>query len=575
MKTKKVVRKIQAAIFAIAAFVLSSTGWATTFYVDYANGNNNNNGLSTATPFKHCPGDKNATGKAASTALKAGDVVVFKKGVVYKGTITCSWSGALVATGATASIKDNGLMTDLNAKFQTAGVTPSHYVYIFHSKKSLANTWVESTGLFNISFVQENLIALADFDGVAHSTPEMTYGVVNPIVFKSMASWGSGDAAFDGENTRTIIFDLNGQSYIRFEALKFLNTVYNGRDDWTAAIGGGSSRKSHWIHVVNCEFADLGAVGVNASDYSVVKNCTSRKVAFYGIGTLSEYGLVENNSVYGPGCRSVSTQKHAVIRGNYIKDMTQGFVGHHAAGMGFFDGGPKGDTWYGWIYGNTIDNSVEFIAFYYPNGGPQYWVIHSNIFIGRFDQTGYGDAAITFGGVKNNKIFNNTFCGVGGGGFLNAIRLSSQAIPCSNIEILNNIFYSKVRSAIINIVSGNTQGLIANYNHYFNQSNTPFWYEGVQKTLAEWRNLGLDLQGVANLSTDPNFSSPANLDLHLTANSTYDIAAGANLSQYFTRDKDGRSRPRTGKFSLGAYDYVAALNNRPSPPKNLRILPGQ
>lgn len=576
MNTNKVVHKVQAAIFVIGVFVISSVGWTTTYYVDYASGNNNNNGLSTAAPFKHCPGDQNASGKAASTVLKAGDVVVFKKGVVYKGTITCSWSGALVATGSTASIKDNGLLTDLNAKFQTTGVTPSHYVYIYHSKKSQTNTWVESTGLFNISFAQEKTIALADFDGMAYSTPEMTYGIVNPITFKSIASWGSGDATFDGENTRTQIFDLKGQDYMRFESLKFINTAYDGSNVWTAAIGGGGAENnSNWIHIVGCEFADLGACSANVMHYTVVKNCTMQRVTFFGVGSIGEYALIEHNSIHGPGCRTANPQKHTIIRYNYIKDMTLNFAGYHADGIGPMDGGPKSDNWYGWIYGNTIDNSIEFIGFFNPNGGPQYWIIHSNVFIGRYGQTPYGDAAILFRGIKNNKIFNNTFFGVGGGGFINAIRLSDQGnISCSNIEIRNNIFYSKVTSAVINIGPGSTAGLIINHNHYYNQSNKPFWYEGVQKTLAEWRNLGLDLLGVPNLTSEANFSSPANLDLHLTANSAADIAGGINLSQYFIRDKDGKSRSQTGNFSLGAYEYVTSLNTRPSPPRNLRILPG-
>jgi Right handed beta helix region len=56
---------------------------ATTYYVDYATGNDSNNGKSTTAPFKRCPGDPSATGVAASTTPAAGDTITFKGGVTY------------------------------------------------------------------------------------------------------------------------------------------------------------------------------------------------------------------------------------------------------------------------------------------------------------------------------------------------------------------------------------------------------------------------------------------------------------------------------------------------------------
>jgi parallel beta-helix repeat protein len=65
-----------------------------TYFVDFETGSNTNNGLSITTPFKHAPGDSQATGAAKTTALVAGDVVRFKGGVVYRGTINVNASGA-------------------------------------------------------------------------------------------------------------------------------------------------------------------------------------------------------------------------------------------------------------------------------------------------------------------------------------------------------------------------------------------------------------------------------------------------------------------------------------------------
>jgi hypothetical protein len=65
-----------------------------TYYVDFVGGSDSNNGRSTGAPFKHCPGDNSATGIADSTTLTAGDKVIFKGGVIYRGEIECLWSGA-------------------------------------------------------------------------------------------------------------------------------------------------------------------------------------------------------------------------------------------------------------------------------------------------------------------------------------------------------------------------------------------------------------------------------------------------------------------------------------------------
>lgn len=118
--------------------VLLTAAWqplfAATYYVDYDAGSDDNNGISAATPFKHCPGeftgkgkveppgaaegkggedepaaddqkgeggsalasslgDLGAVGKAKGTTLRAGDVVIFKGGVPYRSVLKNSASG--------------------------------------------------------------------------------------------------------------------------------------------------------------------------------------------------------------------------------------------------------------------------------------------------------------------------------------------------------------------------------------------------------------------------------------------------------------------------------------------------
>jgi hypothetical protein len=78
-----------------AAVVLAAGSLrAATYYVDFASGSDESNGLSPRTAFQHCPGDPAAAGKAKGTALAPGDGARFKGGVEYRGTVVVPWSGA-------------------------------------------------------------------------------------------------------------------------------------------------------------------------------------------------------------------------------------------------------------------------------------------------------------------------------------------------------------------------------------------------------------------------------------------------------------------------------------------------
>lgn len=65
------------------------------YYIDIEAGSDSNNGTSTSTPFKRCPGDALATGTAASTTLAPGDTAKFIGGGVYTNPISLNWSGTV------------------------------------------------------------------------------------------------------------------------------------------------------------------------------------------------------------------------------------------------------------------------------------------------------------------------------------------------------------------------------------------------------------------------------------------------------------------------------------------------
>lgn len=85
---------------------------AATYFVDYESGQDKRTGLSAQEAWKHCPSDENATEKSAACRLEAGDKVVFKGGVRYRGKISKAFSGSpekpLIYDGNTENSYGNG-----------------------------------------------------------------------------------------------------------------------------------------------------------------------------------------------------------------------------------------------------------------------------------------------------------------------------------------------------------------------------------------------------------------------------------------------------------------------------------
>lgn len=65
-----------------------------TFYIDFAGGSDQASGLSPTAAWKRAPGDPLAEGAPAKERLRPGDIVLFKGGVVYRGSIRFAASGA-------------------------------------------------------------------------------------------------------------------------------------------------------------------------------------------------------------------------------------------------------------------------------------------------------------------------------------------------------------------------------------------------------------------------------------------------------------------------------------------------
>lgn len=82
-------------------FILAGTAFSTTYFIDYENGADTNEGTTTLSPWKHCPG---MVGFAGSHAHKAGDTFIFKGGVTWPSTtlpLKIANSGASISCNLT------------------------------------------------------------------------------------------------------------------------------------------------------------------------------------------------------------------------------------------------------------------------------------------------------------------------------------------------------------------------------------------------------------------------------------------------------------------------------------------
>jgi hypothetical protein len=105
-----------------------------TYFVDFAAGSDTADGRASASAWKHAPGDAAATGAPAAVKLVPGDVVLFKGGVVYLGSLTIPASGQamqpVVYDGNSAGTWGTGLAIIDGEEKRASGIVANARSYI-------------------------------------------------------------------------------------------------------------------------------------------------------------------------------------------------------------------------------------------------------------------------------------------------------------------------------------------------------------------------------------------------------------------------------------------------------------
>ncbi len=569
---------------------LAKISLAASYYVDYQSGNDSNAGTLTSSPWKHCPGDSDASYMAAGTTLVAGDIVYFKKGVTYIGQILTNSNGSEVNFGTNGTITAGGVFTSSGQNFLTT-VTAGNWIYIYNASNTGA--YNNSVGFFQVASIDSNTqLTLTGYTGETYATAELPYRIWKPITYTS-TSWGTGDAIISGNST--YYYAVRAQNnYLLISNLKFIDgkwpTGYPG-PSCTDTVGGAiwdNSGSVTGLAISGCTFNNwwvASYVLASNTGYFILKDNTLGAIGSLGL-VGSNYSLMENNIITDTGSTIRGAGKYSIVRFNTITDCAHAsaiYCGAHSDGIGplFSSSAEPGGNQYGWIYGNYIANTVMGIFLEYNNGGTSHWTIHSNVLIGYYGAGGSGSHAISITSAPNTKIYNNTIFGINGSmGWASGIKIGYNAgysVPSPNCEIKNNIMYSIASNApgigVENIDFAT--GLISNNNwFYLPNRSTPFSYSGAFKNFSEWQALGFDANSFNAI--DPNFIDSIGdkynqVNLSLSENSGARDEGESILA--VSRDINKIFRPQGVDWDIGAYEYVGASDTTPpSPPSGVTII---
>ncbi|MFA6601557.1 MAG: choice-of-anchor Q domain-containing protein [Candidatus Paceibacterota bacterium] len=373
----------------------------------------------------------------------------------------------------------------------------------------------------------------------------------------------SGDAVWTNEDnpnnkarlTQTggsgLLID-NDHSYIKIKGL------YLDKMQW-GGINLGTSMPTRNVHHITLE-------------NNVIDTPQHNHGIWFGYAEEGCHDIVIRNNVVK------NTLLESIYLGHY-NYMPQTITGVIVEGNTIIDGGLEGegdiDIKPG-VYGAIIRNNTHYDTGAHSGGscGVAVYGDNAQVYGNRFyglDTTasgwGHGILITSAGDAQGNTraitsalVYNNLLYGNAAG-----IRVDGARDNISGLKIWNNTIF------------GNAHGVYstasAPYNIEMDMRNNIIYSNSVKNITTARVNFSSNTN---NLETDPFFvnGSVSNGDFRLQQSSPA-IASGLNLSSSFSTDFSGASRPSSGPWSIGAYEYGSAppSGSNPTPVPNATPTP--
>jgi len=559
MDTNKLASRAQALILAtLAIFVMASSAWAKTYYIDATKGNDTNNGQSSSTAWK-------TIAKVNASSFNPGDQILFKKGEIWRETLIVPSSGSSdnpITFGAYGNSNNKPIIS--GADDLTAGIykwTPSG--------KGTNEYYLEKVYGGNPGIIKPVLVWM-DQDCLTKGTPrslsdhQWAWGDIDRLGYNTVyIRDDSGDPDISGvlieAGNRDTVLEIGDRSYLNFTDLELRQSD---------ALWGGVVHiyDSYNITFDNCIMHDghYAVFYAYHSDANPPSGITINSSIIYGCRrTDSPYGVV----IKLDGCNNTTIKNSEIYESNdanladaiFLYNSDNNIIERNHIY------GPAGNLLY--IKENSDFNIVRYNRFHDGYMGIQIRVgANNNKVFYNMIYNMYGGPAIQSDGdvpIDGTKIYDNIIYTTGSNH--NGISIHNTNTNC---EVKNNLVYVGEHSFALHIHENSRNGVISDYNLLRNVSGSLITWAGRSYTMSQFPDYqsqsGQDSHSINN---DPKFISSENHDFRLQSTSSC-INTGTYVG--LSRDFEGTSVPQGGKVDIGAFEFVYVEGI--TPPKNLRII---
>lgn len=506
--------------------MLSAQAFAASYYVNFSTGNNSNAGTSSSAPWKHCPGDANATGVPASKALVAGDTVYFNSGVTYYGEVILKWSGTsgnpITYDGKTWGSGTRATIDGQNRK--------------------------DGRGFDDTATARSNLvisgIRITNMGGYAEDDP--IWSTTTAI----SAPPGGAGIDLQGGGSNILITDCVFEELGQWQNIQPMSGT-------TSITGAGVTLQDNKnVTILNCDFTRMKTgVTIKAQtiiDGITIEGCTFHNYMNWLIDIAPRVAGATLRNITIDGCTLYDYKEFDVPNWKGFGEKP------HQDGI-FLRTSGMASTWENIVIKNTLFYSDQT-----SNGGTASIYLSqgasADIYNCVFLNDNHSNANINVGYTKmpgmtqTVRVWNCTFFGGS-----RALKVTPGNTNPDHIEVRNCIMYRTSPYDVVGINPPEIGTLIMDNNVFFGAHAGRAIHNGAtyldfeswkayseKDKMSTWADPGL-----ARVSGDPSTWDPRPAS---TASPAVDI--GADLSTFFGIDRDGQLR--SGKWDAGAHEYGAS-----------------
>jgi hypothetical protein len=469
-----------------------------TFYVDSANGSDSNPGTQSL-PWK-------TIAKVNSTTLTPGQSVGFKRGGMWRETLTPGQSGTVenpitfAPYGSGAKPVING--ADLVTEWSVGGAgTPANVYRTPVSWRPYVVTQ-DSAQLTNVG-------SLASINAPG----EWWYDSTTQLLHVRATDSANPTTHVIEVGSRDYCVNLNGTTYITVNGFSLFGPNENG----VVVQGGANHALINGNTIENIGHRDWGAgIHVRGGTYATISN-NEVSNAWVGItvqgwyAPLSNYATITRNNIHDVDTLganvtngNVGNPTNTIFEYNTVYNAVQGQDDN--AGMGSYHSGTGTIFRY-----NTISNCGT--ANFRGSGiNVDSWsaptLVYGNVVYGN----NYGGINLTSAGhsVYNNTLWHNNENTADAG---EISIFAQEGIAGSSETIKNNVLVASAGKHLIRVYAGNTTGHVLDYNLYYSSQTNAFDWGGVDENWSDWKT-ATGGQEMHSLNVDPALANPpANLTL--------------------------------------------------------------